>query len=178
VVLDDLEPAAFEIFVNWLYTSKIPVEWEEWLERKVGEEDYFYCCRISMLTLKAYVVADRLGVQELLELINNQYVDCNIQVPPWYEGVIYAFSNIPSGRRILGMMVATHCAFSLTEFDELAGQEALRDRLPVEFLLQVFEFHQQMRSEKTWSKKPRACDYHEHASEEEREKCNRKTKKT
>jgi hypothetical protein len=178
VVLDDLEPAAFDIFVDWLYTNKIPRTFAEWLAPEVNENSGTTRRRLGMLHLKAYVIADRLGVPELRETINNNYVTRNILVWPWYQEIIYAFSNIPSGRRILKFLVAIHCAHSERGNEYLLeGDLELRDKLPQEFLLQVMAHYQEMRAEGTWDEELRACEYHEHASDDERKNCEGKAGK-
>jgi hypothetical protein len=176
VVLDDLEPEAFDVFVDWLYTKKIPETDKQWLEREADQEYWCYRGRVNLLRLKVYVVADRLGIQELLQRINNNFVDVNIYVPPRYEEVIYAFSNIPAGRRILEKMVDSYCTCSSPSDDDLGtGQKELRNKLPFDFLLQISRRYQQRESDRNWRDDPDdelcACDYHEHASDEEREQC-------
>jgi hypothetical protein len=172
VILDDLQPAAFDVFVDWLYTKKVPEIDQQWLGRDVDEKLHQWEQRVCVLRLKVYVVADRLGVQELLETINNDYVNDNIGNWPWYGAVIYAFSNIPSGRRILEMMVASHCHHSgpNTE-DTWKGQKELRDKLPLEFLLQIMTRYQQLRDDIGKYGHLLASDYHEHASNDERMMC-------
>jgi hypothetical protein len=178
VVLDDVEPATFDIFVNWLYTKKLPEKEVQWIDADDEKDSYHYNCQINLFRLKVYVVADRLGAQEFLAMVNNDYMDSNIDRTPWYENVIYAFSNIPSGRRILRFLVATHCALSCPDGDDsMEGEEELRSKLPREFLLQVMMRYQVINTEENWNDALRACDYHEHASEEEREKCSQKKRK-
>jgi hypothetical protein len=175
VVLDDLEPAAFDVFVDWLYTKKIPETQQQWLTLEPNEDFYDYNCRMNMLRLKAYVVADRLGSQELLEMINNNYVDDNCDSPPWYKEINYAFSNIPSNRRILKLIVAAHCTYSRPNDDkQWADQTELGDILPLEFLLQVLKYYQQMVEDRSWEEQLYACPFHEHVTDEERQECSQK----
>jgi hypothetical protein len=175
VVLNDLETSAFDVFVDWMYTKKIPETEQQWLTPEPDEGFYSYNCRMNLLRLKAYVVADRLGALELLQAINNNYVDDNCDGPPWYEEIIYAFSNIPSDRRILKLLVAAHCALSKADDDkQWADQKELRDNLPLEFLFQVLKYYQQMCEDRTWEEQLYACPFHEHTTDEEREKCKQK----
>jgi hypothetical protein len=178
VVLGDLEPAAFDVFVDWMYTKTIPEQDAEWLEREADEEYYRYNCRVNLLRLKVYAVADRLGVQELLETINNNFVDENIVVPPCYEEIIYGFSNIPSGRRILDLMVATHCTYSSpTDDNAWQGQKELRNILPLDFLHQIAMRYQKICADRSWDEDLSACDYHEHVCNDERRRCEEKAEK-
>jgi hypothetical protein len=40
VVLAELEPLAFDVFVDWLYTNRIPEDAENsWLQREADEEE-------------------------------------------------------------------------------------------------------------------------------------------
>jgi hypothetical protein len=175
VILDDLEPSAFDVFVDWLYTKRIPKTEQQWLMPEPGEEMYPYNCRMNLLRLKAYVVADRLGAQELLQAINNNYVDDASKGPPWYEEIIYAFANIPSERRILKVLVAAHCTYSQADDDgEWEDQTELRNNLPLEFLLQVLKCYQEICEGGKWGQLLGACVFHEHVTDKERQKCEQK----
>ena len=146
VIIDDFEEPAFDVFVEWLYAGNIPQFAEDWLQREPQEERARYSCRMNLLRLKAYVVADRLGAEKFLNDINNHIVDYHIESPPWYESIIYAFENIPSERRILGMLVDAHCTYSEEEGDQVLESEvALQSRLPYDFLLRVMRRYRQTR---------------------------------
>lgn len=185
VVIDDLEPLAFDVFVAWLYTGKIPQTEDDWLK---GKPKYgvlaqgAYNRRMNLLRLQSYVVADRLGCQELLYTINNHYVHNNLTGLPWLAEIIYAFSNIPLDRRILKLLVDAHCAYSIphgeTSYDD---ERELHDKLPHKFLLRVLNRYADLRRDCElrggWiddgEEDLKVCDYHEHASVEERMECQR-----
>lgn len=172
VVLDDLEPQVFDVFVDWLYTNKIPEDDEQWLSQKPDENRDIYDCRLNMLRLKAYVAADRLGAGNLLNAINNDYVDSKVGYCPWYEEVIYAFANIPPQRKIIRSMVAPHCRNSgQNDVNEFECQQKLQDGLPRDFLLQAMHYWQRMREEESWNEDFEPRNYHEHSTKDEKDDC-------
>jgi len=178
VVLNDLEPKAFDVFVDWLYTQKLPEKREDWLPLKTNEELPSYLPSVDVLRLKVYVIADRLGARDLLHAINNKFVDDEIESAPYYNSIIYAFDNIPSGRRILNLLVDSHCANSEEADDaEFQGGQELHSQLPHDFLLQVMHRYRQKCEDREWDEDLVACDYHEHASGEERKECKKKAEK-
>ena len=175
VVMNDLEPEAFDVFIDWLYTQKLPQKLEDWLPRDTDEDACSYDCRLDLLHLQVYVIADRLGTPELLHAINNAIVDEGITGVPYYKSIIYAFDNIPSGRWILKWLVDSYCANS-EEADDAAfqGGDTLHSQLPHDFLLQAMRRYRQKCEDREWDEDLVACDYHEHASEEERKECKKK----
>jgi hypothetical protein len=183
VTFDNLEPVAFDVFVAWLHTGEIPLIEDEWLSGKPKNNvmaEGVYNRRMNLKRLQTYVVADRLGCQEFLIIINNHYVDNNLSGLPWLAEIVYGFNNIPHDRMILKMLVDAHCANAIyhseTSYDD---ERELHEQLPQRFLLRVLNRYAELREDaanRCWidgeeSLKP--CHYHEHASAEERERCQR-----
>jgi hypothetical protein len=77
-----------------------------------------------MLRQQTYMLADRLGTQQFLNAVNNDFADSECVGAPWYEVVIFAFSNIPLGRRILKLLVETHYMHSTTYHDTIYEHDA------------------------------------------------------
>lgn len=172
VGLEDLEPAAFDVFVDWLYTNKIPMSRDEWLKQTVGEDDNLYYCRESVLRLKTYVLADRLGALQLLKAVNKPYVNEYSDGAPFYEEIIYAFFNVSAGRRLLSFIVTQHCRHSETNHDDQYGWELeLLGSLPHAFLLQAMKEYRRLCQEERFDEAVDVCDYHEYCSEKERNDC-------
>jgi len=175
VIIEDLEPAAFNIFVDWLYTRRIPSTVVAWGGSQEDGDNFSYSCRVSLLFFQTYVLADRLGAQELLNAVNNWIVGYQANSSPWYDTVIYAFDNIPAARRILSMLVESHCRYSEEDDDALHdGDHSLHTQLPNDFLFRVMKRYRQICEDRDWDREMNLCDYHEHVSEEERQKCKRK----
>lgn len=175
VVIKDLEPMAFNVFVDWLYTGKLPSTFEAWATSETEEDDNTYGRRVDLLFFQTYVVADRLGAQDFLIAVNNWIVSYHMNWAPWYETVIFAFDNIPAERRILTMLVDSHCRYS-EEADDVTfdGKQGLRTQLPHEFLFRVMKRYRQTCEDRDWDGDMVQCDYHEHTSDKERAECKRK----
>ncbi|KAL5120101.1 hypothetical protein ACEQ8H_001926 [Pleosporales sp. CAS-2024a] len=174
VVLSDLEPAAFKFFLYWVRNEQLPPTDQDWFKRPAGMERDVYNLHVSMLHLKTYVVADRLGVEAMRCAVNNLYVDKNFTAP-WLVEVMYAYAHIPLHHHIPRMFVHLHVKASITRERVLPGAETqLASRLPNEFLLRVIERYAQLRDNGDRREDEEdifKCDYHEHATDEEREAC-------
>ncbi|KAH5498417.1 hypothetical protein HBI52_183580 [Parastagonospora nodorum] len=145
-VFKDLSPRAFNIFLGWLHTGSLPETMEDWLE---------HLPNISLLELDL------------------KYVENNFTAP-WLAEVIFAFAHIPHDRRILNLLVDCHCNGSISR-KELAFDEGpeLQHQLPIEFFLRVMDRYAYLRQYDDGGEEPLfiKCDYHEHATEDERAVC-------
>jgi hypothetical protein len=173
VAIEDLSPCAFDVFVAWLHTGKTPQTNHDWVPQPAGMLPHDYDLHTSLLRLKTYVVADRLGVQAFLQAVNNNYIDNNLTAP-WLAEVIFAYKHISHDRRILQMMVDAHCSASILRSDFADDEDELQHKLPTEFLLRVLDRYAELRHLTDYRDDERSlvkCDYHEHANEEERVEC-------
>ncbi|CAO2658681.1 Nn.00g064040.m01.CDS01 [Neocucurbitaria sp. VM-36] len=162
VVIDDLEPESFDVFVDWLYRGGLAWDNSNWsnttkggtLGRAIDAKPSNLC----LVQVKCYVMADRLGAFKLQRVINNQFVAQFILQPPWYGTIIYAFNNIPSERPILRFLIDTHCYHWQEAFDkQFPGEEVLQHDLPRDFLLRAMK---RMREMCNWgSRKLNPNDY-------------------
>ncbi|KAH4037022.1 hypothetical protein HBI38_058290 [Parastagonospora nodorum] len=172
-VFEDLSPRAFNIFLGWLHTGSLPETMEDWLEHLPNISLLELDLKVNLLRLKTWVVAERLGAEEFLMIINNQYVENNFTAP-WLAEVIFAFTHIPHDRRILNLLVDCHCNGSISR-KELAFDEGpeLQHQLPIEFFLRVMDRYAYLRQYDDGGEEPLfiKCDYHEHATEDERAVC-------
>jgi hypothetical protein len=71
-----VEPAVFNVFVNWLYSQELPssdVDWVITAEAANASSEYdfdFLLCTGDMLRIKTYVFADRFLVPKLKIALN------------------------------------------------------------------------------------------------------------
>ncbi|KAF2690839.1 hypothetical protein K458DRAFT_426270 [Lentithecium fluviatile CBS 122367] len=124
IELPDIEPQVFDVFVDWLYSQKVPEKNKQWVEPtdKIKSNSTEHVQLAEQLVMKTYVFADR-------------FMDC---IPPYYEVIIYAFDNLTEKSAMLDLLVGLHCAFWDESCDtESNGELELRKELPVEFLLRV-----------------------------------------
>jgi hypothetical protein len=170
ITLDDIEPGTFNVFVDWLYSQKLPTtdkDWQVVTETKDGPD---------LSIIKTCVFGDRFMVPKLLQDANNHCADTH-SFPPRYNGIIYAFNNLRSDVPLLNFLVDLHCAFWQRTCDDADEDEkALQSQLPNDFLVRVMYRYSELRETKTYGRRLERCLYHLHASDEEREECRRKMK--
>jgi hypothetical protein len=179
VVIDDVEPAVFDIIVHWLYTEEMTDGKHTWLGlgllRTYGTNgkfyEWYYDVKEAMLLFKTYVLADRLGMLRLRNILNNMFTDALVLFDPHLEVIIYAFNNIPSGRPVLRLLVDSHCRFytglSSATFDEDKMDIALEPHLPADFLTRVVRRYAYLRDQQALEKGLNARDYYEGIEDEE-----------
>lgn len=120
---------------------------------------------VQILRIKACVFADRFLASEFARAMRHRLIfriiHCeSVQWPM----VVYAFENLPEDDQILQLLVDMQCheADIETEFE---------NDLRRSYMLRA------MRTYAKWQKfdepvpQPKDCDYHEHATEEERREC-------
>jgi hypothetical protein len=134
VVLEDIEVEVFELFVHWLYAQSFP---------KVREVKYWQKSDMIkankatlLLLLQACVFADRFMASGFLKAAHNEFINENDRRMPWYEHVIFAYSNFHEESQILKFMVDAQACFWSAEADDNA-EMLKRSELPAEFLPEV-----------------------------------------
>jgi len=171
--LDDIEPPEFNVFVEWLYTQKLPADGKSWNTiANQSKSDL-----LGMLRLKLYVLADRLIVPSLHRLLNRAIVNVSriyYVSPPPYENIIYAFQHLPPSDSILDYFIDIFYMGWDSDIHDRSGEDNFSD-LPQDFLLRLLT---KMGKERKRSKyrqqslyKLDVCSYHAHASDEERASC-------
>ena len=168
-----------DIFVDWLYSQKLPAYRTDWLEKFKCDKanapwTQWWTCYF-ILRIKVCVFGDRFMVREFQRVAQNDFIDHTIKsrIHFRYPVVIYAFENLPSDNPILQFMVDNHCRWFRSDLDT-EGNERLqrRDELPPSFLMRVMMRYSDIVN--GTDNKTVACDYHEHKTDEEREACKSK----
>lgn len=169
--LEDVEPGIFDIFIDWIYTQKLPATGDEWkaVAKESAKSVYGFESR-HMAQIKTYVLADRFMAAVFRKVVGNNIVNANSLMPPWYEVVIYAYSNLRSEDMMLRFLVDTHCAYC---GDDPPGEVKLYPEPPHEFLVSVMIRYRE-RKTGTCSTHVDRCSYHEHSSEEEKAECQKR----
>ncbi|KAI4612467.1 hypothetical protein J4E80_007201 [Alternaria sp. BMP 0032] len=185
VTLEDVEVDVFNVFVHWLYAQKIPAHSKPLLEIAVPAIIYTDTPRerrsASKLLLRACVFGDRFLSPGFHRLAHNTFVnkfvtksgDCSCLA---YEVVIWIYDNFPKGSRFMDLAVEVQCVV-WEEDDDSVDEKLLWPRLPHDFLLAVMARFSALRQQKCSDVEVKACDYHLHASDEEKEACKQKTQK-
>ncbi|KAI4616875.1 hypothetical protein J4E83_006457 [Alternaria metachromatica] len=84
VVLEDVDVGVFKLFVNWLYTSKVPENFDD-LSTMTGMPQCVSgeSTTAAFLLLKACVFGDRFLAYDFYERAHNTFVDWNVLNPGW-----------------------------------------------------------------------------------------------
>ncbi|KAF9693882.1 hypothetical protein EKO04_008148 [Ascochyta lentis] len=149
--LEDVDSDTFDIFVDWLYTQKLPDNAIDWIpvdeqlacDTEPYEEDVFMAGEAShrakqLQQAKAYVLGNRLSSPQFKQAVYKIYLDelGGSDTLPCYHAVTYAFANLPADDLLLQLMVDSHCHNFCKGFDGSADAED-RKQLPREFLVRV-----------------------------------------
>ena len=175
VRLPDIEPAIFNLFIEWLYTQNLP----NLITLDANKIDL----SSQLWKIKLYVFADRFAVSRLRTALNLEIV--KHAGPPhlsiWdYAPIVYAFANLPSTDPLLDLFVDLY----YIHWDDMGDGFEDNDRfdeLPREFLLR---FYKRVGTERYFQKRFRLtglydidlCSYHEHATDQEKRECGHQSK--
>jgi hypothetical protein len=171
VVLTDIEPEMFNIFLHWLYTQKYPDSCSELIriaDKCMSGNGPEYR-EENLLVMKSCVFGDRFGAPRFKQDAHNLFVDL-YQVAPFYANVNYAFENLSENDELLRFLVDTHCLYWFPELDD-EEEKTLQKQLPNSFLLQVMYRTYEIRKNPAKTVRLDICSYHHHMSNEEREAC-------
>ncbi|KAF2441470.1 hypothetical protein P171DRAFT_446355 [Karstenula rhodostoma CBS 690.94] len=127
VTLEDVNPAVFEAFIDWLYTQKL-LDFREW-DKYGGEHSLIYN---GMHVTQLYVLANRIIAPELtkttLELAVDYFNSDYVSV----ETIIFAYANLPEEDIYLQLLVDEFYTFFRKISKEDVNDED--ELLPTKFL--------------------------------------------
>ncbi|KAF1939763.1 hypothetical protein EJ02DRAFT_326790, partial [Clathrospora elynae] len=137
IKLEGVEYGIFEIFVNWLYTGKLPSKYEDWLVQL--DPHLEWRMEQKLVLIKACVFGDRFLVPGFHGAVQNHIIDFFVQ---WgffcYLAIIHAFANLSSNSPVLQLLVDAHCrGFEDGNDDAENGELKRRDQLPNSFLVRI-----------------------------------------
>lgn len=171
VTLIDIDPEVLDVFVDWLYTQRLP-QLGGWTSaiKGMGTGKWEVSPRIHAIALamvKVLVFGDRFSSPKFYRHVNTYLVDwlCALKCPPPYPTVIYAFEHLPSEKSILQLLAELQYLHWRPYMDTDEAQK-LYDRLPQEFLLRVMK-----KLGSSFEADVNVCKYHEHADGIERARC-------
>jgi hypothetical protein len=150
-----------EVFVNWLDTMKLPENYFDW------DTDPDHPCE-DMTMIKAYALAHRLMPPKFLKAMEHKII-AQLENLPCVPTVVFAFENIPGTSPVLQVLVDTYCVH-YDEKEHFEGELMDLSPFPHEFLVRSMFRHCKMMRDPA-CRVLNACNYHEHASEAERENC-------
>ncbi|KAH9881253.1 hypothetical protein J1614_001749 [Plenodomus biglobosus] len=172
VKLDDVDCEPFELFIDWLYTGVF-----EWAEPDCEHTKYCTCPGdYQVNVLKAMVLGDRIRTVSFRNATQIALVDyyINAGVTYRYPAIIYAYAALPSDHGVRKVLVDTHCEYFSEVNNGLEGELGRRQQLPYDFLIDVAVRYSEMLGNGIGrGKRFTYCDYHDHAPEQDRERCPR-----
>jgi hypothetical protein len=180
--LVDVEPATFNLFLNWLYTDSpyaFTREWHrnlEWLGNPFETSDHTVA-KIQTFTLqllKLLVFADRYSIPTLRRITSQHIIDI-IHKPRRLlhtvdsRFIAYAFGELPAEDSILKLLVDKWCLDHATTADLEVHLKAL-EACPPAFIVRCLRGIILLHERPTKAVAP-LCEYHGHQSVAERETC-------
>lgn len=179
VLGSDVEPSIFNLFVEWLHVQTLPALSPDW--RRIADPLHPFSVSAKMLRLKLYVFADRFVVPRLREQLNRAIVndyDSDCPALEEYETITYVFGNLPPTDPMLDLFVDRYFMVWRLDLDEGEEEEAY-EALPHEFLLRFYKRVGKWRKDDLENRHQlfnmEFCSYHEHKTEEDKQKCEHKT---
>ncbi|KAI4652463.1 hypothetical protein J4E93_002666 [Alternaria ventricosa] len=171
VTLPDTEANIFELFVNWLYRQRFPTQADSpQLLALYSQEDnpYFQSARL----MKLYVFSDKYNVPKLkrqcLDALFEHLGDASGYQLPDLNDVAYAVKNLNDEDPLLRMIVDGFCYHGNSE----CWNDDQIQNLPLPFIARLMRHLSDFRDYGQEDvKEPELCDYHGHATDEERETC-------
>ncbi|KAF9693739.1 hypothetical protein EKO04_008149 [Ascochyta lentis] len=131
----DVKSHTFDVFVDWLYTQRLPESRMHWCpDPDRGEQCNM---QLGMAYVQAYVFGDRFQTLGFKDAVGQKLCDDLDHSPPSYETVIYAYAHLPEEDDLLQQMVNFQCAYGNPLYDDDVEEIETRKRLPTDFLVRV-----------------------------------------
>lgn len=160
--MEDVTPAVFDVFVDWIYASVYEPNITETLHKIKRVDD------MDLLAIRLYVFADCYLISALKEETNRFIVEEDFSKHPIKPDVIiYAFANLPSNDPILDYYVEKNCHAWEAPYRG-SEEEASLETLPHEYLIRYMKRSAELRV--THVSKP-VCAFHGHETAEKWNDC-------
>ncbi|CAI6338688.1 unnamed protein product [Periconia digitata] len=134
VVMDDVDPSVFNVFVHWLYAQDLPNDEEEWIRVAVLPHNG----NPPMSALEACAFGDRILAPKFFEAAWNAYVNMTWEsdVGTSYEEVRFVSDNLPAKDFLMQYLVLDQCRkwYHTTTTENLRFEDLARENLPNEFM--------------------------------------------
>lgn len=159
-----------EIFVNRLYTDKLPLQLRDWSQLPASgcldtDEMESDLSKVRCVIFGDSYAATKFQIECEREIITNLVNDG----VPYFEPIILAFANLPPTNNLLRAMVDSH-VHGYEDDNENADHIKMCAKLPHDFLVQIMVRYSQVAHKKVEAAL-HACDYHHHANNKEKTGC-------
>ncbi|KAF2625387.1 hypothetical protein BU25DRAFT_346330, partial [Macroventuria anomochaeta] len=168
VCLDDVEcSTSTSLFLEWLYSQQYPKG------HRFGAGRSNRTKQVSRF--KACAFGDRFLVPAFRAASESALIDRIIVAnrSPYYDAIIYAYEHLPSDSPVFQALIDAHYhGFAEDSDTEKNGELELRSQHPHSFLVEAMLRYMRLQSSMSRKKHLDRCNYHEHASDDERgDKC-------
>ncbi len=181
ISITDVEPHVFNMFVEWLYTQKLPEDDNDWFYKANSSEIPYGDA--GVIRLELYIFADRFLVPSLRSVLSQSIVasfEYGWDMDNAVDEIAVAFDNLPPTDPLLDFFVDFYFVSWSVETEDGKYEKSILSQLPHEFLLRYLMRFGRLRQEHgdpnnelymDW------CSYHVHTSGDEKRYCKSKVKK-
>ncbi|PSN63929.1 hypothetical protein BS50DRAFT_647822 [Corynespora cassiicola Philippines] len=173
VYMTNLELGVANVFVDWLYTQRLPNTEKLCMDIQGFKPLSDDTISVTMVILKVYVFADRFLIPSLksaaLRLFQDYHSINPTKQSPHLGVIIWAYENLPQEDIMLKFLINAQCRRTL-KYDGGENTLQLCFDLPHEFLARVII---EIPYYEDWERKRRYSDYfyHDHSSISEKNNC-------
>jgi hypothetical protein len=175
VTLSETYVETFELFVHWLYHQQFPTDVDSPQLLALYHDDEDSSFQFEVL-VRLYVFCDKYDVPGLKRQCLDALFDHLTDAPelPHLNDVGIAFDNLDDKDPLRRMITDSYCYWSSGDCWEASRIQNLPSAFLAEVLSQYSEFALGGRD---WAGTPELCNYHAHATTEERVMCEERREK-
>jgi hypothetical protein len=175
VIIKDVKPVPFNVFVSWLYTEELPEHIDDWV--RIGEitphPSDSLDCGVDLIKIMLHGFADRFVFPKLRTDINraiaNKDINGNVCYP--LNVIVFAFAKLPSNDPVLKYYLdansrhwVKHSSWEDHVYESLPHDYLVRFMHKSSKIVQLLKTGQRI---KIWN----ICKYHGHETNEEEQDC-------
>jgi hypothetical protein len=163
--LPDVDPSVFDVFVDWMYTQKLPQ-----LPGLLPATEGWDC----LLMVQCFDFSIEYGAAAFGEAVNNAFVDTVFTkgLNPHYDTIMFAYDNIVDSELPLMRLLVDFQVTKFGQHDCFAMDGSVAERMPVAFWVKMMERYARVRNDHFVDGGMELQGlYHTHREDEEREAC-------
>lgn len=166
---DLLDETTVSIFVDWVYTQRLPQTELEWCNGKHEDHRLRMKSNAQLARTKALILDDRIVSPLFYRTVRDSLIEHIVESGAYCGASIHAFAHLPKAHAILDLFVEVQCRGFDDPYDTAGNSELeLRASLPHDFLVRVMFRYSRSDEEELPLDDIDRCDYHGHADEEEK----------
>ncbi|KAI4932816.1 hypothetical protein J4E85_003216 [Alternaria conjuncta] len=168
VKLEDVECSTFSVFIDWVYTQRLPKKNAAWCDKNEAIETG----KAQLAQVKALVFGDRILSPMFYKAVRDSLIEHIISNGAFYRAVIHGFAHLAKDHAILDLFVEVQCRRFHDSYDTVEnGELELQASLPPDFLMRMVVRYSKIAEPVLPEGEVEPCDYHGHADENEKKQC-------